>query len=150
MIRSALLASLLVIVGCGSGPLPPATLDAGGDVCAFCRMAVSPSGLAAQVVAPGEEPRFFDDIGCLAAYLNEHAPQSDGTIAYVADHRTRRWVQADRALYTRVPELETPMTSHLMAHADVPSRDADPVTSRGSAVTLAEVFAAATPPGARR
>ena len=31
-----------------------------------CRMAVSAAGVAAQVVAPGEEPRFFDDIGCLA------------------------------------------------------------------------------------
>lgn len=150
MIRVALLASGLVIVGCGSGPLPPATLDAPGNVCAFCRMAVSPSGLVAQVVAPGEEPQFFDDIGCLAAFLNEHALQSDEAIAYVADHRTRNWVRADRALYTRNPDLETPMNSHLMAHADVPSRDADPLTSRGSAVTFADVFAAATPPRERR
>lgn len=147
MIRAALLASVLVLAGCGSGPLPPATLDAHGDLCAFCRMAVSRPGLVAQLVAPSEDPRFFDDIGCLAAFLKEHAPQPDGAVAYVVDHRTRSWVRADRALYTRVPDLETPMSSHLMAHADVRSRDADPLTSRGSAATVADVFAAPAPPG---
>ncbi len=35
-------------------------------------MAVSSARFASQIVAPGEEPRFFDDLGCLAAYLREH------------------------------------------------------------------------------
>jgi copper chaperone NosL len=143
----ALLASMLALAGCGSGPPPPATLDARGDACASCRMAVSAAGAVAQVVAPGEEPRFFDDIGCLASFLKEHPEQPAGAIAYVVDHRTRTWVRADAALYSRVPDLETPMGSHLVAHADERSRLDDTVSARGSAATRADIFGARMPPG---
>jgi copper chaperone NosL len=149
MMRAALVVSALVLAGCRSGPLPPATLDARGDTCGYCRMAVSPAGVAAQVVAPGEEPRFFDDIGCLASFLKEHAEQPPGAIAYVVDHGTRNWVWAAGASYTRVPDLETPMDSHLVAHADERSRRNDAVTARGTATTVADVFGARLPPGAR-
>ena len=147
LVPLALLASMLVLVGCGSGPLPPATLDARGDTCASCRMAVSPSGVVAQLVAPGEDPRFFDDIGCLASFLKEHAEQPAGAIAYVVDHRTRTWVRANAALYTRVPDFETPMGSHLVAHADERSRKDDDVSARGSVAANGEVFGAGRPPG---
>jgi copper chaperone NosL len=147
LVPLALFASMLVLVGCGSGPLPPATLDARGDACASCRMAVSAAGVVAQLVAPGEEPRFFDDIGCLASFLKDHAEQPTGAIAYVVDHRTRNWVQADAALYRRVPDLETPMGSHLVAHADEQSQKDDEVSARGSATANADVFGARTPPG---
>lgn len=145
MSRLVLLASMLALAGCGSAP--PATVDARGDACAFCRMAVSAAGVAAQLVAPGEDPRFFDDIGCLASFLKEHPEQPAGATAYVVDHRTRGWVRADAALYTRVPDLETPMGSHLVAHADERSRQDDAVSARGSAAAHADVFGARTPPG---
>jgi copper chaperone NosL len=145
--RLAVLASMLALAGCDSRPLPPVTLDALGDTCALCRMAVSAAGVAAQLVAPSEEPRFFDDIGCLASFLKEHPEQPAGAIAYVADHLSRTWVPADRALYTRVPGLDTPMGSHLVAHADERSRQDDAVTARGSAAATADVFGLRMPPG---
>jgi copper chaperone NosL len=149
MMRALLAVSALALIGCGSGPQPPAALDAHGDTCAYCRMAVSPAGVAAQVVAPGEEPRFFDDIGCLASFLKDHA-QPSGAIAYVVDHRTRDWVWAAGASYTRVPDLETPMGSHLIANAGEESRRNDPVAARGAAVAVADVFGGRPPPGGAR
>jgi copper chaperone NosL len=110
-------------------------------------MAVSAAGVVAQLVAPGEEPRFFDDIGCLASFLKEHPEQPAGAIAFVVDHRTRTWVRADAAIYTRVPDLDTPMGSHLVAHADEGSRHDDVVSARGSAATNANIFGARMPPG---
>jgi len=145
--RLAVLASMLVLAGCESGSLPPVTLDERGDTCAFCRMAVSAAGVAAELVAPGEDPRFFDDIGCLASFLKEHPEQPAGAIAYVVDHRTRAWVRAAGALYARVPDLDTPMGSHLVAHGDERSRQDDAATARGSAATNADVFGTRTPPG---
>ena len=147
MIRRALLTSMVVLSGCASGPPPPATPDARGDACAFCRMAVSASGVTAQLVAPAENPQFFDDIGCLASFLREHADQPEGAVAYVIDHRTRQWVPAARALYTRIPDLDTPMGSHLVAHADERSRHDDEAAARGSVVALADVFGDRVPPG---
>jgi copper chaperone NosL len=87
-------------------------------------MAVSDAGFAAQIAAPGEEPRFFDDLGCLRDHLRTRPRLPPGAVAFVADHRTRAWVRASRAVFTRRESVETPMSSHLLAHADAASRDA--------------------------
>ena len=136
-----------VAAACGGGTPGPATLDPRHDACRACRMTVSDPRTAAQIVAPGEEPMFFDDIGCLAAYLKENPPPVKGAVAYVADHRTRAWVLASRATFTRVGRLETPMGSHLIAHVDQVSLGADPDAQGGVFVGVSEVFGPAGPPG---
>ncbi len=103
-------------------------------------MAVSDVHFAGQVGAPGELPRFFDDVGCLAGWLKEQQALPEGVAAWVADHRTGEWVLARAAVYTRVPGLATPMGSHLIAHADATSRDADPDSRGGTPVAAAELF----------
>ncbi len=145
--RAAALAGLLLSLGaCTRGPVGPAPLDTRNDACAFCRMAVSDARFAAQLVAPGEEPRFFDDLGCLRDQLRRGPRLPPGTVAWVADHRTREWVRASRARYTRNPAVETPMSSHLLAHAGTASRDADPAAAGGVPVEPAEVFGPQGPP----
>jgi copper chaperone NosL len=109
-------------------------------------MAVSDVRFAAQLVAPGEEPRFFDDIGCLRDYLRRTPNQHAGTVAFVADHRTREWHRASRAVFTTRDTLETPMGSHLVAHGSAASRDADPAAAGGTPVSAAELFGPAGPP----
>jgi copper chaperone NosL len=104
-------------------------------------MAVSDARFAAQLVAAGEEPRFFDDVGCLATFLKAGRAPASAT-AFVADHQTRAWVRADAAVYTRVPTLATPMGSHVIAHADTASRDADAAAHGGTPVTPHELFGA--------
>jgi copper chaperone NosL len=139
----------LALAACAGGVPEPAPLDTRNDACASCRMAVSDARYAAQLVAPAEEPRLFDDIGCLAEYLRrQEAPA--GAIAYVADHRTKAWVPASHAVYTRVPGLETPMGSHLIAHADAASRDADPDARSGSRLFAPDVFGAGGAPDGTR
>ena len=144
MKRALALAALSL--GCASSPPAPALLDTKNEACSWCRMAISEARFAGQLVAPSEEPRFFDDIGCLGHYLSG-AKAPPGAIAYVADHRTRTWIRAGAAVYTSVASLATPMGSHLMAHADAASRDADPGATGGTPRTLAEVFGPGGPPG---
>src|SRR5262249_17445812 len=108
---SALQKMMLVLAGvalaaCGSGPPQPAPLDPRSEACSSCRMAVSELRFAAQVVAPGELPRFFDDLGCLGTFVKAgRAPEA--ATAFVAEHRTRNWLRADRAVYTRVASVAT-------------------------------------------
>lgn len=135
---AAILALLVPLAGCAGG-LEPAPLDTRQEACAACRMAVSEARFAAQIVAPGELPRFFDDLGCLAGYLKAgRAPQH--AAVFVADHRTRAWVRGQDATYTHVPERATPMGSHLIAHADAASRDQDPAARAGTPVARSDVF----------
>jgi copper chaperone NosL len=145
-----LLALAALLAACASGPPPPATLDTKNESCAWCRMAVSDARFAGQVVAAAEEPLFFDDIGCLAHFLAGAKAEPAGAVAYVADHRTRTWVRADGALYTEVVSLATPMGSHLIAHADAASRDADPEAKGGTPRTPSEVFGPGGRPGGGR
>ncbi len=137
------------LAACTSGPPPPATLDPQHTTCAQCRMMVSDVHFAAQIVAPGEEPIFFDDLGCLRAYLSAHPDQPPRAVAYVADHRTGAWVVAADAVYSRVEGLATPMNSGLVAHADRASRDADAAARRGEVVAVHDLFGPAGPPRGR-
>ena len=134
------LALAILLAGCSKGPALPAQPDTKHDACGWCRMAVTDLRFAAQLVAPGEEPRFFDDIGCLATFLKAGGAPAKGQVAYVADHRTKQWVRASAALYTKVPGLLTPMNSFLVAHADSASRSADESAKGGAPMTVAEVF----------
>lgn len=142
----ASLAVALAVAACQRGPPGPAPLDTRNDACAHCRMAVSDPRFAAQLVAPREEPRYFDDLGCLRDWLRSHPELPRGTVAYVADHRTGAWVRAAAAAYARVPGLATPMASQLVAHEDAASREADRGAGGAIPVPPPEIFGAAGPP----
>lgn len=135
----------VVAVACSSSTPQPAPLDTRNEQCSSCRMAVSDARFASQLVAPGELPRFFDDLGCLASFLKAGKAVA-GAAAFVADHRTKAWIRADRAVYARVPGLATPMASHLVAHADSDSRDQDEGARGGTPVAAAELFGPNGPP----
>ena len=140
----------LLAVSCASGPPKPVPLDTRNEQCASCRMAVSDPRFAAQLVAPGELPLFFDDLGCLAAFVKAGKTRP-GDVAFVADHRTRAWVRADRANYARVPGLATPMASRMVAHADAASRSQDPDAREAADVAAEELFGpAGSPAGGER
>jgi len=145
--RSLALALAAVALACAGGPPEPAELDTRHEQCTHCRMAVSDSRFAGQVGAPGELPRFFDDVGCLAAWVKERASLPEGAVAWVADHRTKAWVRAEVAVYTKLTGLETPMGSHVIAHVDRASRDQDPDSRGGAPLSPAELFSPSTPPG---
>jgi copper chaperone NosL len=146
MTRIAPLGVVLLLAACAPGPPAPAALDTRAESCRSCRMAVSDARFAAQLAATGEEPLFFDDIGCLRDFLREGARGGD-SVAYVADHRTREWVEARSAVYTQVPGLATPMGSGLVAHRDHASRDGDGAARGGTPLGPAEVFGRRLPGG---
>ena len=148
MKRILVLLAAAAAISCGGGVLGPAALDTKTETCRSCRMPVSDASLAAQLVAPGEEPKFFDDIGCLRDFL-ERVPASAGSVAYVTDHRTKAWVRASAALYTR-SKMDTPMGSHWIAHSGAASRDADAAAAGGAPVAASEIFGAGGPPDGLR
>ena len=126
--------SLASALACGQVPAGPMTIDIKHDTCAHCRMGIVSTATAAQIVAPGEEPLFFDDLGCLRDYVAKEALAADAVV-FVADHRSGEWIDARRAVFTRT-SIDTPMASGLVAHADTASRDADPAAGGGQPVVL--------------
>ena len=125
-------------LGCAATALAPASIRLREDTCAHCRMTLLSTRTAAQIVAPGEEPVIFDEIGCLRDYLPTHVIP-DGARIFVTDHRTGAWVDATSAVFTRT-SMSTPMSSGLVAHADEVSRDADTDARGGTPVTRDSVL----------
>jgi copper chaperone NosL len=143
------LLAMFLLGSCGGGPAAPVEIDTRNDACAWCRMAISDPRFAAQVVAPAEEPKLFDDLGCLRSWLRGGAPLPSGAAAWVADHRTRGWVLATEAVYAEVPGLATPMASGLVAWSDETSKASDPDSAGGASRTEAEIFGGSLPSGSR-
>lgn len=114
----------VVAAACTSSPPGPAVLDTATEHCRSCQMPISDAHTASQIVAPGEETRFFDDLACLRAALTRTPLAADARV-FVVDHRSGQWVDASRAVFSEVPGLATPMASGLVAHADAATRDAD-------------------------
>jgi len=130
--RHAVLGMVLCLaVACGPSGPAPADLVVGQEACGFCRMTLSQPEFASQVVAPGELPLFFDDLACLNSYLTSTPARPADAVIYVTDHRTKAWIRAETALFSRVAAMSTPMGSHLMAHESSKSRAAD-VTATGA------------------
>ena len=135
-----LVLALALALACSESQPPAASLQP-GTPCSYCRMTVSSQNVGAQIAASGEDPRFFDDIGCLAAYLREH-PLTPGAVLYVGDHQTGKWVDARVAVYSRGDAITTPMYSHIVAHVNAAARESDASVKGAKPLTVADVFGA--------
>lgn len=144
MNRLHLAAVALVATACAGGPPEPVALAIGQDVCASCRMVISSRATAAQLLAPGEEPRLFDDLGCLQTALQAGPPPA-GTVIVVADHLTDDWIRLEDAVLTEVPGLQTPMGSGLIAHRTAAARDLDRAARGGRAYDRSTLLAGGRP-----
>jgi len=132
----------VTLAACATHDPRPATIRLGEDACASCRMTIVSMQNAAQIVAPGAEPILFDEIGCLRNYLAA-TPLTDGALVVVADHRTGEWIDARHAVFTQTA-VATPMSSGVLAHTDVRSRDADE-RARGGAPIAADAVLGSRP-----
>ncbi|MHB8797049.1 MAG: nitrous oxide reductase accessory protein NosL [Thermoanaerobaculia bacterium] len=138
-LRLAAAVSILLLAACGGGADGPAPVDTKNDACAWCRMSVSDLRFAAQLTAPGHEPKLFDDAGCLRDWLKEPREAAEWT-AWLSDHRTKEWMKATDAVLVRNPAIQTPMDSGLVAWASAASREQDPAGMGGMPVPVAEVI----------
>ncbi len=79
--------------------------------------------------------------GCfkLRDWLKEPKEKAPWT-AWVSDHRTKEFVPAATAVFTKSPTVQTPMNSGILAWADAASRDQDPAAAGGTPVAPADVL----------
>lgn len=107
-------AALLCLCACGASSPRPEAVWAGQDACAQCRMTILTVKTAAQIVTPGAEPLFFDDLRCLNDYRARTAVTAEAVV-FVVDHATGEWIDERDAVISRAHE-QTPMSSGLIAN----------------------------------
>ena len=143
--RAGLLMLTVAAVACARAD-GPVEIAVGQDACASCRMVFTSTTTAAEIVAPGELPLLFDDLGCLRDYLQAH-PLGGASALYVREHRRQAWIDGRRAAYSQLVAAATPMGSGLLAHDDAASRDRDPAARGATPIELTRVLGPAS--GAR-
>ncbi|MCK4710901.1 MAG: nitrous oxide reductase accessory protein NosL [Gammaproteobacteria bacterium] len=123
-LKTLYLLVVLLIAGCSGEPeTGPVEVKWDRDICERCRMVLSDPHFAAQIrYYPDAKKRSkvakFDDIGCAVLWLKDKAWKDDvRTEFWVADHRTKEWIDARAANY--VKKNTTPMEYGLGAQPEM-------------------------------
>ena len=128
--------AFLALAACAGGSPRPQAIPLDRFNCARCGMMISSERGDAQVLHAGRDPRFYDDIGCLAA---DRAAWQDGGIPYVMTE-TGGWTRADAAFYARPAEVHTAMNYGFTAYAA--QTDASRLDREGKALRWDDVLRA--------
>jgi len=123
MLHNRLWLLLLLLAGaCSQQPeTGPVEVRLDRDIGEHCRMVLSDPHYVAEIryFPPGKRSKVarFDDIGCAVSWLADKPWKSDSkTEIWVADFRTKKWIDARTATYVSVPS--TPMDYGLGAQSD--------------------------------
>ena len=87
----------VLVLACSSAPAEPVTPVWGKQACDHCMMLVSERRSAAQLVLPSGSRKFFDDVGCLAAWLDQSGQAAQK--AWVRAPVGEAWIDAFAARY---------------------------------------------------
>jgi len=68
--------------------------------CSECSMDVENIEYAAQLIAKNGNTYFFDDIGCVVLWLENHSPNTQIIVTQTLD--THKWIDVTRAWYSRI------------------------------------------------
>lgn len=129
-IRAGVAALALALVACGTADrdVPP-ELVVGRDACLECGMIISELRFASGFVDSEGVSHGFDDLGCLANYVEAHSWTNSPPIIWVSDFNGRGWMHATNAWFVRVDSIVTPMGYGIVAARD--SVEAARLSARG-------------------
>lgn len=103
---------ILLMTACQSNTLQPASIEP-GDMCSFCRMAISQTAYAGQLIDKDGSTFKFDDVGCMIRFAREGNRRNTAAAFFVMDYNERRWLEAQQATYVKSEKTATPMGSGL-------------------------------------
>ena len=106
----------VIAAGCGKPDLKPVSI-ASGDICAFCKMAISEKRYAAEILDPDGQPVTFDEIGCMISFMKKR-PEQQVAASFVTDYQTGQWIAVEKAFFVRSSNYATPMGSGIVAFSD--------------------------------
>ena len=102
----------LAFITCASRPPMPVAIPLDHVSCARCGMMISEARGTAQAVFAGHEPRYYDDIGCMAA---DRTQWRDGHPFVSLEGGD--WMAAELAWYAQPAGVRTPMGYNNLAYA---------------------------------
>lgn len=113
---AVILAFALLATTCSAKASGPPEIAVDQTDCSHCRMLVSELVYAAAYQTQGQEPRLFDDIGCMIEALRSEAAFPSNV--WVQDAAGGGWLDANAATFVASPDIRTPMSGGTLAYAD--------------------------------
>lgn len=120
------IAVLSVFSSCSSEG--PVAIDYNKDACASCKMSISESRFAAELMTKKGRVYKFDDISCMLEYISKE--NVDAKNYYIGNYmKDGEWIEAATAFYVRHEEIRSPMGGNTAAF-----------DTKNSALTYAEKY----------
>ncbi len=140
MSLSRVAAALLLLAGCGGEPPTggPPEIQYGLEECGHCRMIISEEKHAAAIFDQTGTATRFDDVGCMLDYLQAQSVTPKN--AWVHDHATGAWIDAEPAWFVRDARGTTPMGSGLLAFSSRQEADAHAAAQGADVVAWASLL----------
>lgn len=113
---SRIAVAAVLFAACSAGEIRPVDIEP-GDMCSFCRMAISEKQFAAEMIDDEGNALKFDDVGCMLRYKNGTAGSANITATFVTDLESKKWVKAEDAFFVRSGSMKTPMGSGIVAYS---------------------------------
>ena len=108
------IAALSFFAACSRGTIQPVEIS-DGDICSFCKMAISEKRYACELVNRFGEATKFDDIGCMKNYIIKQHPEPSAV--FVVDFNTKQWIDSKKAFFVHSSQLQAPMSGETAAFA---------------------------------
>ncbi|HWP48033.1 MAG TPA: nitrous oxide reductase accessory protein NosL [Candidatus Limnocylindrales bacterium] len=108
---------LIILIACQSQQLQPVDIEA-GDMCSFCKMAISEKRYAAEFIDQDGTVFKFDDIGCMIRFIQERGLKDKIAVYFVTDYDNLKWLNAEPSSYVKSEAIPSPMASGLVAFKD--------------------------------
>ena len=105
------------MTGCASRSPQPVNVDA-DDMCAQCKMAISETRYAAELVDAESNVIKFDNIDCMVRYASAHDLKNKAAAWFVMDSEGKQWLDARQALLVKSASIPGPMGSGILAGKD--------------------------------
>ena len=111
---ATILAGIVFLTGCSSGPQP---IQFGSDGCDFCKMIITDKRFGGEVVTKKGKAYKFDDIHCITSFIKSGKVQQDNTAAiYLLDFsQPGQFVTSGNCYLFASKELRSPMGSNTIA-----------------------------------
>lgn len=106
---------VLALAACEAGPRE---IHAGAEECAHCRMLVSETRFASQLLTDRGRGLVFDSIECMAEFLDEEEDLRVRSLWVTDFERPGTWLPVDEAVFLQSQHLRSPMGLGLSAYAD--------------------------------
>jgi copper chaperone NosL len=137
-LRLVIVAFPLLAAACGAKAMGPPEIVVDRTACSHCGMFVSEPIFAAAYQLRGNDPRVFDDIGCM---LNALRAETVSPInVWVRDAAGAGWIDAGEATFVASPNVRTPMNGGFIAYAEVTAAETAATTSGGAVVRSFEAL----------